>query len=427
MEKDQSLVLFYLVLWVITLVIHYRKRKSFDAGCFVLSTYVVYAISSYLLYDTSYYYFNPLPLKFFPFIYLFSMMLIGLLPVLKFDTINVTSIQQPSKKLIHAFCWIFIISTLIHFPSTIRDIASGLSLIMSGGGQDIYNESLDLVEQTGGGVSNLAAILSSAFSQIGFLLTIYYLTLKEHNKWIAVLLFLSCVMKMLNGITLGQRGGIVEPLLVLIASYFLLKNYLKPYYRRIATISGTVMVALLMVPIIYITISRFDNKFFNPTESTFYYLGIENINFNNYALDDNGIRYGDRTVPLFKRILGFDNVPKNYVERRTMYRNLKLNDESFSTYVGDMAIDFGPYIAVVIICFFSFVFSIISKVRGREYKFHQVLAVHFVLYMCVLGGLKLFPYSDTGGNLKIIVFILSYFVFKYDNLRHNRLINDYDK
>lgn len=421
MEKDQRLVLFYLVLWVITFIIYFRRRKSLDAGCFVLGTYIIYAISSYLLYGTTYYYFNPQPLKLFPFIYLFSMMLIGLLPVLKFETISEIPIQQPSRKLIHAFCLVFIITTLIHFPSAIGNISSGLALILSGGGQDIYNDSLELVEQTGGGVSNLAAIISNAFAQIGFLLTIYYLTLKNHNKWIAVLLFISCVMKMLNGITLGQRGGIVEPLLVLIATFFLLKNYLKPVYRKVAMVTGVVLISLLMIPIIYITLSRFDDKILNPSESTLYYLGIENINFNNYALDDNGIRYGDRTVPLFKRMLGFDNVPKNFIERRAKYPNLKLNDESFSTYVGDVAIDFGPYAAVVIICLFSLLFMRLT-VKGKiGYKFHQLLAVHFILYLCVIGGIKLFPYSDTGGNLKIIVFIMAYFLFKYDSIKQQKL------
>lgn len=421
MEKEQSLVLIYLSLWIITFIIYYRKRKTFDAGCFVLSTYIVYAISSYLLYGTTYYYFDPQPLKLFPFFYLFLMMLTGLLPVLKFDSISGTPIHQPSRSLINTFSWIYIISTLIHFPSAVSNITTGLSLILSGGGQDIYSDSLDLVAQTGGGISNLAAIISSAFAQIGFLLTVYYLTLKDHNKWIAILLFISCVMKMLNGITLGQRGGIVEPLLILIATFFLLKDYMKPVYKKVALVTGVVLISLLMIPIIYITLSRFDDRILNPNESTLYYLGIENINFNNYALDDNGIRYGDRTVPLFKRMLGFDNVPKNYIERRAKYPNLRLNDESFSTYVGDIAIDFGPYAAVIIICLFSLFFIRLTAKGKQGYKFHQLLAVHFILYLCVLGGIKLFPYSDTGGNLKIIVFIVAYFIFKSDSLKQKQL------
>lgn len=421
MEKDQGLVLLYLTLWVITLIIYYRKRRSFDTGFFVLSTYILYATASFFLYNTSYYYFNPQPLKLFPFLYLFSMMLIGLLPVLKFNTVRGHPIQQPSRTLLNSFCWIFIISTLIQFPSSVSNIAASLSQILYGGGQNLYNDSFDIIEQTGGGVSNLFAIISGAFAQIGYLLTIYYLTLKDHNKWIVILLFLSCLMKMLNSITLGQRGGIVEPLLVLIASYFLLKDYMKPRYKKIAMVTGVVLISLLMIPMVYLTLSRFDDKFLNPYESTLYYIGIENINFNNYALDNNGIRYGDRTIPLFKRMLGFENVPKNFIERREKYPNLKLNDQSFSTYVGDIAIDFGPYMAVLIICFFSFLFTRKLTKRNNGYKFHQLLLVHFVLYLCVIGGIKLFPYSDTGGNLKIIVFIAAYYLFYIDSLKTTKI------
>lgn len=421
MERDQGLVLLYLVLWVVALTIYYRKRKSFDAGCFVLTTYVLYATASFFLYNTSYYYFHPQPLKLFPFLYLFSMMLIGLRPVLKFNTVRGYDIQQPSRTLLNSFCWIFIISTLIQLPSSISNIAASFSQIISGGGKDIYNDSFDIIEQTGGGISNLFAIISGAFAQIGYLLTVYYLTLKDHNKKIVVLLFISCLMKMLNSITLGQRGGIVEPLLVLMATFFLLKEYLKPRYRKIAMVTGVVLISLLMIPMIYLTLSRFDDKFLNPYESTLYYLGIENINFNNYALDNNGIRYGDRTIPLFKRMLGFQNVPKNFIERRAKYPNLKLNDQSFSTYVGDFAIDFGPYVAVVIICFFSVLFTRLLAKRKHGYKFHQLLLAHFVLYICVIGGLKLFPYSDTGGNLKIIVFITAYFLFYNDSLKQQQL------
>lgn len=417
MERDQGLVLSYLALWVVTLIIYYRKRKSFDAGCFVLSTYILYASASYFLYDTNYYYFNPQPLKLFPFLYLFSMMLIGLLPVLKFNTVSGSPIQRPSRTLLNTFCWIFIISTLLQFPSSVSDIAVGLSQILSGGGQDLYNDSFDIIEQTGGGVSNPLAIISGAFAQIGFLLTIYYLTLEDHNKWIVALLFVSCLMKMLGGIALGQRGGVVEPLLILAASFFLLKDYMKPGYRKIAMITGVALISLLMIPLVYLTLSRFDDNFLNPNESTLYYLGIENINFNNYALDDNGIRYGDRTIPLFKRILGFQNVPKNFIERRAKYPQLKLNDESFSTYVGDIAIDFGPYVAVVIICLFSAVSTHLLAKKGKGYKFHQLLLAHFILYICVIGGIKLFPYSDTGGNLKIIVFVVAYFLFYNDSLK----------
>ena len=50
--------------------------------------------------------------------------------------------------------------------------------------------------------------------------------------------------------------------------------------------------------------------------------------FNNYGLDADGIRYGDRTANLFKQII-WDDTPHNYMERRDKYPHLKIDDYYF--------------------------------------------------------------------------------------------------
>ena len=129
------------------------------------------------------------------------------------------------------------------------------------------------------------------------------------------------------------------------------------------------------------------------------------------SLDDNGIRYGDRTIPLFKRIVGFDNVPRNFFERRAKYPNLYLNDESFSTYVGDFAIDYGPALGLIIIIIISLTVYNKSKIRGDTIYLHQLLILHILLYMCTIGGLKLFPFADAAG-LQVIVYAIIYKILK---------------
>lgn len=421
MNSDQQLVLVYFLAWIITFLVYFKKRRKFDVSCFIMITYIVYAISSFLLYNTTYISFNPLPLKIFPFLYLFVMLLVGLIPFMRFNSRSINIIYQPSRRLLNLFCLIFIISTLIHFPAAIQKVSEGFQIILlsSSGGLELYEETVESGTDAGHSISNFAAVISNSFAQVGFLLTIYYLTLEKKNKWMLLALFVSCVMKMLNGVATGQRGAIVEPLLVLAATFFMFKDYMKPIYKKTALAVGSLLIAILAVPLIFLTISRFDNKVSDPLESTYYYLGIENINFNNYALDDNGIRYGDRTIPLFKRLVGFQNVPKNFFERREKYPNLKINDNSFITYVGDIAIDYGPIITVILLCFLSYIITKSTRPLRNRFAFHQLLLLHFWLYLCVIGGIKLFPYADTGGNLKIIVFILTYMVFKLDY--NNRL------
>ena len=414
MLNDRILVLCYLLAWIIAFVIHYKKRKQLDAGSFIMLSYIIYVFCSYRLLQYSYYF---LPLKLFPFVYLFIMLLVGMWPVLKVRTSEGVPIQEPPIILINIFSLIFIISTLFYFPSSVSRMARGYSSLMSDSsfGMDSYNASMDIASDAGHGISNLASIITNAFTQIGLFLTIYYLTQKKGNKWIMIGLFVASFMKMADGISSGQRGTIVEPLMVLVATYFLLRNYILEKYSKTIKIIGIVILVVLITPVVFITISRFDTKYSDPSESTYFYLGHASLTFNNYALDDGGIRYGDRTVSLFKQMLGFRNVPANFIERRAKYPYLKVNDEVFVTYVGDIAIDFGPIMAVIIISLFTIWFTNLTRLRQGRYEFHQLLLVHFVLYMCTIGGIKLFPYSDVAGNLKIIAFILTYFVFKYYN------------
>lgn len=412
MNRDKLLVLLYFFAWVFVFFFRLGKKKRIDAPGFLMLSYAIYAFSSFMLLGTSYYF---LPLRVLPFLYLFVMLLVGMSPVLFFDTSGNIPIRIPSLRIINILSIVYIVSTLFYFPKSVSSLAEGMSSLLSdmSAGMEMYNESQEDAEIAGHGISNLASIISNSFSQIGLFLTVFYLTLPKNNKWILIGLFMASFMKMAGGVSSGTRGTIVEPLLILVATYFLLRYFIQPRYKRLVLWGGGVILGLLLVPVVLITISRFDNKYSDPTESTLFYLGQENLIFNNYAFDDGGIRYGDRTVMLFKKALGFPDVPSNFVERREKYPYLKVNDEVFITYVGDILIDFGVFVGTLLILLFSILFSLQTRLKAKAYGFHQLLLVHFVLYMCTIGGIKLFPYSDVGGNLKIVVFIIAFFVFKY--------------
>lgn len=415
MKDGTYLLIIYLCLWVFTLYIHSRRVKRFGAGSFIITTYIVYATFSILLWNIDYVNFSPLPLKLFPFIYLFLMMLIGLWPILRYDKVCSRNILTPSMNILNIISGIFIVSSIIHFPEDIMNLREGIMkmAVDTAMANEIYAESTESVSSAGSAVSNIAAVISNAFGQVGYLITIYYLTLKKRNKLILSGLIVSCLIKASSSIALGQRGGVVETLFILVCTYFLLKEHIDPKIKRVVSVFSIVVLFLFSIPFMWITIGRFDTAITNPLESVYYYAGVQNINFNNYALDDGGIRYGDRTIPLFKRMLGFENVPKNFYERRAKYPKLKMNDETFSTYVADFAIDYGPFLGAVLLFLLALLIVKATQPRGRPFGFHHLLLLHFMLYMVSLGGLKLFPYAD-GGNLKIIVCFLCYYIFQYD-------------
>ena len=156
--------------------------------------------------------------------------------------------------------------------------------------------------------------------------------------------------------------------------------------------------------ILALTIGRFQNWGKGPLASVYGYIGQQNLYFNKYGLDNGGIRYGDRTFPLFKQLLGFENVPKSFWERREKYHNLKINDEKFISFVGDFTLDFGPYIAPIIFVLLTLFVLRRTKIRNGEVAFHQLILLHLVMCICVQGGLKLYSFADTG-NLQILSLI----------------------
>jgi oligosaccharide repeat unit polymerase len=416
-----NIVLFILA-WLVTIILYHIKKKIIDAGSVLLFTYLIYSVTSLLLYNSPFYHFDRIRL--FPFIYLFLILLLVFWPILKFNANKIEEIQKIPSIYLSIFSLIFIIASLVQLPEIISEFVLSIRKLLttSSGGLDLYNKSMAGSRSIGDGkISNLASIISNAFGNFGILLFFYYLTRKKRNKLILIGLFISSIISLLFNVSLGQRGPILETLFSMIITYFALRRFLQPKVNRIIKIVGVSLLLASSIPITALTISRFENNSKGSMASVYFYGGQENLYFNMYGLDNGGIRYGDRTFPLFKRILGFENVPENFMERRDKYPHLKMSDENFYTFVGDFTLDFGPIIATLIFLFFTLFVIIKTKIRNGIIRFHQLILLHFVMSVCMLGGMKLYPFSDVGGNLQLIVYFAAYMFFRLDyNLRFQR-------
>lgn len=263
-----------------------------------------------------------------------------------------------------------------------------------------------------GAISNLPAIIGGVFADVGCLMFFYYLTLEKRNKYISIGLFIAAIYPIIQNIAISQRGPVVTRFFTIVISFFAVVKFLPDKVRRMSKIAGIVAVTLITIPMVAITLSRFNRvSEGGALQSVYYYSGQQNLNFNMYGLDDGGIRYGDRTIPMFKRMLGFENVPHNFYERRAKYPHLKINDEVFIGYVGDFTLDFGPFVAPIIFVLFTFYVISATRIRRKTILFHQLILVHFVMCVCFQGGMKLYSYADTG-NLRVIGMFLLYFTFK---------------
>lgn len=406
----------YFLLWIATLIIYWHRKRVLDAGWIILCAYVGCTGMSLWLFSMPPIYYEYEPLHLFPFLYLFGMILLALWPVLRFDSNRITSIEQPNMRILDMIVCLIILFSIAYVP-TLLDLVreNKISQLFSNSeaGSEMYLESMMEAENGGSGINNLPSIVVNVFSDITILLLFYYLSLPK-KKWILISgLMLSSFLYVVTPIFNGQRGNVIIALLTIVVAYFLMRTYFSTRLRRWLDILGIALIIGVSVPVIAITMSRFSWRDGGAIGSVVYYMGQAPLNFNNYGLDAGGIRYGDRTFNLAKRLVNPDT-PKNYVERRDKYFNLKMDDYIFYTFVGDFTLDFGPYIAPLIFILFTMLILKYTKPKENQIAFHQLLLIYLVACICMQGSFYLFAYADTAG-LRVVALFILYFLLKYSS------------
>lgn len=413
-------LILYIIVWLLTFLRYQRRVNSFDAGSFILLCYLIFAVASYFLWINPFYKGDYKEIHLFPFVYLYIFTMISTSPILKYNSTNIKSIASPSHWFAMFISITYIISSLTRIPYLITHIQDGLMKIMmdSTVGNEVYWNALDNAADGGSGVSSLFSILSGALSGVGMLLFFYELSEKSPNKKLLLGLGASTFITAIGPIADGFRGGTVLQLFGILITYFAFRKFLSSKINSIIKKVGIVFIVVISIPILIMTISRFGERSEGTLGSMVCYAGQENLNFNNYGLDANGIRYGDRTINLVKRVF-FDDVPKNYMERRAKYPHMKMNDSVYYTYVGDFTLDFGPVGAAIIIILFTMLINQI-KIRNGTIEFHDFILVSLVMQICAKGAMTSFSFSDTG-NISLIMYFILYFAFKFERRKFPKI------
>lgn len=378
----------------------------FGSGSFIILTYLLYAIISIFLYRSEANMFGEM--HFFQFVYLFGLLLIGLLPVLTYDRAKVTEIIPPPEIVIKVFSIVYVVCTILYLPSAIANIDIGITRLLTdtSGGADLYNERLTAGGNVDYGISNITSIFYNIFSDCAILVYFYYLTIPKGKKILLSVFSFAVFSSIFIAFAEGNRTQAMFAVLSITASYFIFRQLYDDKIRRIARIAVISLGSVIAILFLVLTISRFGDMADGGTDSMMYYLGQAPLYFNEYVFDLGGVRYGDRTINLLKKMVGFD-VPTDIFDTRAKYGNMAIGDEVFTTYIGDFVLDFGPWLTPFLVIIFTYLILRLTQTEKGVIEFSNLIPIHYVMNVCVNGGMYLFCYPFMS-NLTIFAYIFFY-------------------
>jgi|GEM_PF-704500 len=413
---NNILLVFNVLLWSITFLIYQWKRKQFGVGSCILFLYTSISVMSIFLYYNPYARGLFKDLSLIPYIYLYLMMMLSFKPLFMVENSKIIKIKKPTNSLFNIICYIIISLSIVGFVGLFPELKENLFMLFidSDYGRYMYQYTTDkFMSKTSSGMDVLS-IISNIFIGISPLFLIYYMTFKKKNKFILYGLFFSTLIGPLYAVSTGGRTAVVLCILKIVFLFLFLRKFIDFELRRKISITLIIILLVLFIPFALLSMSRSAGDIDRLIYTIERYGSESFINFNNYGLDANGCRYGDRTVVLFKEILGLDSA-KYFANRLSKYSYMNMNKSVFYTYVGEFTLDYGPIFSVVIFIISSLFFFYSLNIKNNCMMFYQYIIYYILLYGCL--GYFHFPWSNIDGNLQLVTLLFLSLIFKVDSLK----------
>lgn len=351
----------------------------------------------------------------FPYIFLWGMILLGLSPLLKQERYKVEAILLPSICWVNILCITVVLFCIFRIISSLPDLQRGL-ILLSGGSSDYilqtYNETTaqNMVRKSViDSKIDIIAILTNCSAELSPLLFFIYLLYPNKNKWVVMGLGVAILSSPIDGIVKCSRVLIVANLFLFCFTFLLFREFLGRKVRRYLYVVSCIVLSFFFLFFAIISLGRAKGNIERNNWGYQRYFAESFLVFNGYCVDANGIREGNRTAPLFRMLLGMENLsPK---EMRYKYRNMRVDSSRFSTYVGDFVLDFGVIFSLVI---FIVLALVAFKLLKRHEKTELPISHFFLIYLIMKFNLGFWQYlfSGIGGNLAVLTFLLLFFFFR---------------
>lgn len=413
------------ILYGVTFLYYFIRVQDLNIGGILLGLYFISSIFSILFYH------HPIfgntihssEVTIFPFIYLYIVLLLFFVPILRFQNNYSFTVSSPAHYKLKFFLWLIIIVSFVRVIYTLpnaltmlfsgADLAANKELIMSG--ENTVRVPFPL---------NILFVFSLLISKISVVLFFYIVSVKKFSKsfiWLFGLFAFS--PDVLTGISDSSRAFLFGFTINVVFGYLLFKNSLPRRFKKKFLFFSLGVLALVISYVVSVTIMRFGDKL--NTNIAFWqykYFGESFVNFNGLLFGNlEGNTMGIKNFSFFREILGLNSFDELTEIRAYTNRVTGVPGYIFYLFVGHLIMDFGETIVFILSILNFLLFKNYFRINRRnQISLAKLIFLQFYFRLC-FEGLFYFPYAMHIGNLQIMVYLVTFLFFRYD-LKGTKLI-----
>lgn len=405
-----------LIYFSILLLIIIRKH-GFDASASMTSLYVLTSFFAVLVKIFDVTPLSDIEIKWIPTFFYCFLISLTIYPFYRFNTNKIQDIKLPNSKLFNIIVYIYFTSFIV---SLIFNISYLREIITTGNFGELRNEMYK-----GGlenGMSNLSGILKyilmpfsiiSISSYVMLMFYFYSITFLNKSKLFNIIIFVSSLSVVVQGILTIDRSKIFYYLLFLYLVIVIFKRFIHKKQRRAIRSVLFIAVSLMLVYFVAVTISRFGKSDMGSGYAFLAYAGQPFIYFCEFWDKLNIPKKSFQMIfPFFSEYIIGNSQGRDWINY--IDANSGLPADVFFSSIGMFVRDVGKLLAVL----FTFTFSglsiaFIRPVRGGTISFGRLL-IFFLFAIIPQAGIMSYFYNRSYKTMSLIflLFISSFFKFK---------------
>lgn len=267
--------------------------------------------------------------------------------------------------------------------------------------------------------TTLAVGFPSFYYLYAFIFYVYLV--QKKGTWKRIFMLIGVLSIVVNVLTVAGRDGVLLALLAMLIGFFLFEPLIEKKTRRLLIRSFTIISTLFFAIIVSITIERFisygGDDYFKIFKIGFIgYLGMQPYIFNEYINVHENFNFGTTHFPLITNVLGID--PPSYYGERKPYTWM------FGTFLTAFYSVSGFSSLIILTAFFWLYFNkYVNKIKKYKVNYITIFLFYGLLFHFLVSGLFYFRLGNKGGNLFILISIISISLIQFYKRTNNKNIN----